>query len=217
MQPTRVAILEDHKFVREVLEQSLRTHGFDVVLVESRAAPFLARLPHATPDVAIVDLGLDGPEDGLEVVREVRTSHPSTRTLVLTGSRDPDIAERCLQEGASGFLDKLSAGGDLVVTAVTRVAGGERFLPAEDTSDLFRPRERSRSELVLGRLTAREREVLAYLATGADNLKIASHLGITERTVKAHVSSLYRKLECENRTSLALKARQLGIQLPAGV
>jgi DNA-binding NarL/FixJ family response regulator len=66
-------------------------------------------------------------------------------------------------------------------------------------------------------LTVREREVLAYVSAGADNLKIASHLKISERTVKAHVSSLYKKLGPENRAQLALLARQLGIRPPANV
>jgi DNA-binding NarL/FixJ family response regulator len=67
---------------------------------------------------------------------------------------------------------------------------------------------------VLSALTQREREVLAYVAGGADNLKIAAHLQIAERTVKSHVTQLYRKLGAENRTQLALRACHLGVRPP---
>ena len=77
--------------------------------------------------------------------------------------------------------------------------------------------ENAASRNVLHRLTAREREVLGFIASGADNLKIAVCLGITERTVKAHITSIYRKLDVENRTQMAMLACQLGVERPASV
>jgi DNA-binding NarL/FixJ family response regulator len=122
-----------------------------------------------------------------------------------------------MEEGAAGYLHKLSANGDGVLAAVRAVATGSRFFPAAVAGDHLLEPAPARSGGPLSRLTAREREVLTFVAGGADNLKIASFLQITERTVKAHVSSLYRKLGSENRTQLALLARQLGIRPPPGL
>jgi two-component system, NarL family, nitrate/nitrite response regulator NarL len=104
-----------------------------------------------------------------------------------------------------------------VVTAVKALARGERLLPAELNPFTQPPQLPSSRGPSLGILSDREREVLAYVAGGVDNLKIAAMLGISERTVKAHVSSLYRKLGSENRTQLALLARELGVRPPEGV
>lgn len=217
----RVAILEDHPLVRESLAVTLRRGGYAVVLDEAEAKPFLAALPVAQPAVALVDLTLETragiTEDGFDVLREVRAAHPDVRTLVLSGNGAPEVVERCLDEGAAGYLHKLSANGEDVLAAVRAVANGARFFPVAGAGDRLLAPSTGRSLGPLSRLTAREREVLGFVAGGADNLKIASFLQITERTVKAHVSSLYRKLGSENRTTLALLARQLGIRPPPGL
>ena len=102
------------------------------------------------------------------------------------------------------------------------VSRGERLMPLglawSSPFQGFQPQEEPVSNGgELGKLTLREREVLGYIAAGADNLKIAACLGITERTVKAHITSIYKKLGPENRTQLAVLACQLGVQRPASV
>ena len=138
--------------------------------------------------------------------------------LVVASSADPHGMEQCLQAGASGYINAQSSGVDSLLGAVRSLAQGTHVLPSELVDTLLRvdPRTGAAAHL-LSLLSAREREVLGYVAAGADNLKIASLLGISERTVKAHVSSLYRKLSQENRTQLALLARQLGVRPMANV
>jgi DNA-binding NarL/FixJ family response regulator len=131
--------------------------------------------------------------------------------VVLADQEDAMLAERCVASGAAAFLDKLTARESSVVEALLAVSAGERLVPlsAMNLSSVMRaaPEPESRRSLSI-----REREVLRHLAAGADNLKIAALLGISERTVKAHVSSLYRKLGQENRTQMALYAQQLGLK-----
>jgi DNA-binding NarL/FixJ family response regulator len=222
----RVAILEDQRVMRESLGECLTSAGMRVVVSSGDPGTFLSRIGAEQPTVAIVDLTLESEDgltvvDGLGILREVHQWHPEVRTVVLSASRSPEVVERCYGEGASGYLYKLSVDVDAVVRAVQAAARGERMIPFDFLQQSPQVSESktngSGARNVLSNVTSREREVLAYVASGADNLKIATHLQITERTVKAHVSSLYRKLGPENRAQLALLARQLGVRPPTGV
>ncbi|MFP2932818.1 response regulator transcription factor [Pyxidicoccus sp. 3LG] len=221
----RVAILEDQQVFRECLVAVLEGAGMDVVASCSQTAPFLARVRETVPDVAVLDLRLEVPgrdeaASGLTALQCLHDFYPGVKPLVMSGDQHHDVVEQCLSAGAAGYLWKQNVGLSEVVEAVQRVARGERLLPLGIASPLqgFQPQQDSGfvgGEL--GKLTLREREVLGYIAAGADNLKIAACLGITERTVKAHITSIYKKLGPENRTQLAVLACQLGVQRPAFV
>ena len=213
----RVTILEDQLLLRESLRQVLEDGGLDVVGQYGDPSEFLARVAVDAPRVAIIDLGLVGPggsdlADGLSVIRELRVRHLDVQSLVFSGHAEPETVARCFQEGAAGFLDKLSADGPALVNAVQAVARGERLFPVQMFGTPVRAQPIDSASPLLQALSPREREVLGHVAAGADNLKIATLLNISERTVKAHVASLYRKLPAENRTRLALCALQLGIR-----
>ena len=220
----RVAILEDQRVMRDSLAEVLETAGCKVVASSGDPNTFLARLNNEPPTVAIVDLMLESEDglsvtDGMTVLREIHPGHPDVRPLGLSASRSPQTVERCYHEGAAGYLYKLTATVDSVVGAVQAIARGERLMPFQFVQGDGSEHRESVPEQnqALYSLTAREREVLGYIAGGADNLKIATYLHISERTVKAHVSSLYRKLGPENRAQLALLARQLGVRPPQGI
>ena len=205
--------------MRDSLAALFKRAGFLVVGKFADPSAFFARVREQQPHVAVIDLDLRDPSgrhtrDGLSVLREMRDLHPGIHLLVYTGNASPDVIRSCYREGASGYLDKLSDS-ENVITAVKAVAAGERFFPIQ----AMRPNEaapngnaQTEQGSLLSLLSAREREVLSYVSAGADNLKIATMLQIGERTVKAHVSSLYRKLGPENRTQLALAGLQLGIR-----
>lgn len=173
--------------------------------------PFLAAL---TGHSQVALLWCGDQEDPVGPLEALRSVEPRARALVLSTQRSDELARRCYAAGAGAFLDATSSNLAAVVGAVRSLAERARMLPAELLTLPSRtdPDERSR---LLSRLSSREREVLAFLASGADNLKIAAHLGIRERTVKAHVSSLIRKLERANRTQLALLAIELRVGPPA--
>jgi two-component system, NarL family, nitrate/nitrite response regulator NarL len=180
---------------------------------------FLAQVREVKPDVVLVDLRLESPDsqevgDGLTVVEALREQQPQTRALVLSSFRELPLMERCFQAGAAGYLSKLTVSSVELVAAVEQVTRGEWVVP----SDFMNPVQAARPERPaspVDRLTLREREVLGLVASGADNLQISARLGITERTVKAHVSNLYRKLGVQNRVEMAMMAYQTGLATPA--
>lgn len=215
----RVALLEDQRLMRDSLAELLGAAGLQIVLSAGDPAAFLSRIHQNPPDVALIDLTLESEDgltvtDGVAVLRELRQWHPDVRALVLSGNRDPHVIERCYLEGVSGYLYKLSTDPESLIAAIRAVARGDRLVPLQ-LAHTAGDRTETNSNLL--HLTSREREVLGYIAGGADNLKIATFLKISERTVKAHVSSLYRKLGPENRAQLALLARQLGVRPPQGI
>jgi DNA-binding NarL/FixJ family response regulator len=129
--------------------------------------------------------------------------------LVVSALEEPDLVDRCLSAGAAGFLTKRTADHDAVLGAILAVARGERVLPVDSYAQLLAHRPPAQEFRNPMGLTAREMEVLTLVAEGDDNLKISAMLGITERTVRAHVSALYRKVAVENRAQLALRGLQL--------
>ncbi|MBF5045947.1 response regulator transcription factor [Aggregicoccus sp. 17bor-14] len=213
----RIAILEDQPIFRDTLVALLQAEDLQVVATASSTEEFLRQMDALQPEVAIVDLRLERPgagivENGLTAVRELSRTHPDVRQLVLSGEWDPRTVSECYAAGASAFLCKLEAGRDTVLAAVRALGRGEQRLP-DNLEDLSRRDAEVRAHAhPLAHLTPRERDVLRYVAQGMDNLKVAAHLGITERTVKAHVCSLYRKLGVENRAEMALKGRELGLR-----
>ena len=209
---TRIAILEDQLLMRLSLRELLERGGFEVVGECADLPSFLSQVALCRPNVAIVDLLVDpfggGASDGLEVVKQLRQLHPETKVIVFSGTTDTALSSRAFQEGAFAFLHKLSTNAEILLKVIRSVVEGRVVPSLPPTRSPLSP---------LQNISKREREVLSYLASGADNLKIATHLGISERTVRAHVSSLYRKLGSENRTHLALLALQLGLRPPPDV
>jgi DNA-binding NarL/FixJ family response regulator len=219
--PIRVGILEDQQIVLESLVALFESSGIEVITRSLTIEDFLARTLQQPPDVAVVDLRLEHVDseeisDGCRAVELLHDFHPQVRSLVLSANRDAAEVERCLRAGAAGYLCKQNVSCAELLEAVERVARGERLVPPELFSSPMGGAQ-GPSRGVLHRLTPREREVLGYIASGADNLKIAVYLGISERTVKAHITSIYRKLDVENRTQMAMLACQLGVDRPANV
>ncbi|MBF5045503.1 response regulator transcription factor [Aggregicoccus sp. 17bor-14] len=211
----RVALLEDEPLFRDMLADVLASEGIEVLTRDAQVEPFLYAVDRAPPDVAIVDLRLERDGDveaGLAAVRALHARHPAVRLLVLSGVHGPGLEARCLAAGASAYLCKLEVGRDALLQVVRALARGEQQLPPS-FGELRQAHaaERARAH-PLPHLTPRELEVLRHVALGMDNLKISAHLGITERTVKAHIGALYAKLGVENRAEMALRGAELGLQ-----
>ena len=210
--PVTVALLDEHLIVREAIWNSLGGYGVQVVAHAGSADEFFAAVSQSLPRVALMEVVLAN-GDGFELLRALRRDFPDVQILVFSGSRDPGIVQRCLEAGAAGFIEKRTAGSQIVAQAIRDIANGQRIVPMESFTvrsdpERFQIPDAGR----LRQLTAREHQVLRYVASGDDPLKIAAMLGISERTVKAHLSTLYRKLTVDNRTQLALLAVRLGVQ-----
>jgi two-component system, NarL family, response regulator DevR len=212
----RVFLLDDHEVVRRGLRELLEADdGLEVVGEAGTAQEAIARIPPTRPDVAVLDVRLpDG--DGIEVCREVRSSHPEIRCVILTSFTDDQALLQAILAGASGYVAKQLKGDD-IVDAVRRVAAGQSLL---DPAVTARARERLRAEPQVdervARLSAQERTILELIADGLTNRQIATELNLAEKTVKNYVSNLLSKMGMERRTQAAVYAARLGNQRERG-
>jgi DNA-binding NarL/FixJ family response regulator len=200
----RVLIVDDHPVVRQGLVALLSVQDDIVVAGEAGDGPAAIELAgSAAPDVVLLDLKLPG-MDGVTVLSELAGRH---RVLVLTSATDPMWADRALREGASGVVYK-DIDPDALVRAIRAVHDGNVLLAVGAASSLRGgPAGRGGS---LEALTPREREVLGHIAAGRSNREIARALHVSEKTVKAHVSSVLAKLGVKDRTQAAVLAIRHG-------
>jgi two-component system, NarL family, response regulator DevR len=200
----RVFLLDDHEIVRRGLADLLEAEdGLTVVGEASTAAEALARIPASRPDVAVLDARLpDG--SGIDVCRDIRSSMPEVRCLILTSYDDNDALFAAVMAGAAGYLLKEIRGSNLV-DAIRQVAAGKSLLdPAVTGRLLTRLRDGEPQDERLASLTAREREILALITEGMTNKQIGERLFLAEKTVKNYVSGLLAKLGMERRTQAAV-------------
>jgi two-component system, NarL family, response regulator DevR len=202
--PIRVFILDDHELVRRGLTDLLTTTDDLVIVGEAAtAADALRRIPAAAPDVALLDARLpDG--SGIDVCREIRSSYENVRCLILTSYDDDEALFAAVMAGASGYLLKQIRGNNLL-EGIRQVAAGRSLLdPAVTEKLLDRLRNPVEPDPMVGKLTAREREILDLIAEGCTNRQIGERLFLAEKTVKNYVSGLLTKLGMQRRTQAAV-------------
>jgi two-component system, NarL family, nitrate/nitrite response regulator NarL len=212
-----VCILDEQSLRRDALVRALSGMGHALKGAWGEPSRFMSSFGAAGAQLGvIVSSGI--PSDLGGMLEELIHRHPTVPIIVLASSRDSALLEQCARLGVAAFLDPDSTEVSGLSRALVSVLEGHHLYPSSVLDGLL-TRTGSRDDLTskLSPLSVRERQVLTYVAAGADNLKIASMLEIAERTVKAHVSSLYRKLGQGNRTQLALLARQLGVRPPRQV
>jgi DNA-binding NarL/FixJ family response regulator len=207
--PISVLIVDDHPVVRRGLRVLLEVQdGIEVAGEAGDGATALALASEHTeadgrsPDVILLDLKLPG-LDGLAVLTELKARGHPARVLVLTSVTDHAAAAAAMRAGAAGVLYK-DVDPDALVRAIRAVHDGHLLLAPEAAGTLLR--QAAWPARGLDALTGREREVLAELAQGRSNREIARALHVSEKTVKAHVSSVLAKLGVQDRTQAALLA-----------
>ena len=207
-QPISVLIVDDHPVVRRGLRALLEVQdGIEVTGEAGDGATALALAAERAPDVILLDLKLPG-MDGIAVLGELRTRNNPARVLVLTSATEPASASLAVRSGAAGMLYK-DVDPDALVRAIRSVHDGHLLLAPEAAGSLVRSAGSwgpGTPGSGLDALTSREREVLAELTKGRSNREIARALGVSEKTVKAHVSSVLAKLGVQDRTQAALLA-----------
>ncbi len=203
--PIAVLIVDDHPVVRRGLRVLLEVQdGIEVAGEAGDGATALALDAELTPDVILLDLKLPG-MDGAAVLGELRARDSPARVLVLTSATEPASASLAVRSGAAGVLYK-DVDPDALVRAIRSVHDGHLLLAPEAAGSLVRLAGAANAVAGLDALTSREREVLAEIAKGRSNREIARALGVAEKTVKAHVSSVLAKLGVQDRTQAALLA-----------
>ena len=204
----RVLIVDDSELFRTGL-RALLSEAFDVASAASGDAA-LRQVVAFGPDVVVMDMSMPG-MSGADATRRIVEAAPSTFVMVLTGS-DGDVLE-AVRAGASGYLLK-SAGVSDIVTAIRATAAGHApFAPQVAGALLATVRDSAGAEErgVGVALSARERQVLTLLASGANNVEIARRLYISPSTVKGQISGLLSKLHVENRIQAAGVAIRAGL------
>jgi NarL family two-component system response regulator YdfI len=210
----RVLIADDHEVVREGLRLILEAEaGFDVVGEACDGLEAVAQVKQLKPDVVLMDLRMPR-MDGLEALEQIRVDEPDVAVVILTTYDEDDLMLRGLRAGARGYLLKDTSRETLFNALRAAVRGETLLMPEVIERVLAEPRikqapNEARAEGGSG-LTSREREVLAGVARGETSKKIAFDLGITERTVKAHLASIFNKLGVDSRAAAVAVAIQNG-------
>jgi DNA-binding NarL/FixJ family response regulator len=209
----RVVVAEDLFLLRDGLVRLLGAHGFDVADAVDSAPDLLTALIEHRPDVAIVDVRLPPSftDDGLRAALEARAQVPGLPVLVLSQYVEQLYARELLadQGGGVGYLLKDRVfNDDQFVDAIRTVAGGGTVMDTEVVAKLL---GRHAREEPIGRLSAREREVLGLMAEGRSNIAIAQRLFVSEKAVSKHTASIFAKLglapsDDDNRRVLAVLA-----------
>lgn len=199
----RVLLAEDHAVFRVGLEELLDSEGdLEVVALVGDGASAVTAAAEHLPDVALLDISMPI-MDGVEATRRIAEAEGDVRVVMLTASAKREQILRAIDAGALGYLLK-DAPPEAIVDAIHAAARGEAPLAPRAARELLADRRESGAP----ELTAREREVLGLLAEGMPNKLIAKRLEISEKTVKAHLTRVYKRLGVSDRTQAALWARE---------
>ncbi len=205
----RVVLVDDHAIVRGGLVQLLdAAEGLEVVGEAADGAEAVDVVRATRPDVVLMDLQMPG-VDGVTATRRILADHPDTQVLVLTSFSDAERIVAALDAGAVGYLLK-DADPDDVIAGVRAVSRGESPLHPRAARSLLTSR-RGAAPTSSSELTPRETEVLGLVRAGLANKQIARRLDISERTVKAHLTSAFARIGVADRTQAALWAERNGV------
>jgi DNA-binding NarL/FixJ family response regulator len=209
---TSVFVVDDHPVVREGLKMLLDSSG-DVRVVGGSASVHAAlpQLAQLSPDVVLLDLDL-GEEDGLESLPRIVAAAPRARVLILTALRHRVKDEAALRGGARGLILK-DASPEVLLRAIRTVAEGDLWFDRAvlDTLRSERPPAAGSVPPSAQGLTAREREIVELVTEGLRNEEVARRLGISEKTVRNHLTAIFDKLGVSGRLELLAFAHQHGL------
>lgn len=209
----RVMVVDDHSSFRQPLAFMLEREP-DLTVIAQAASLSEAREAEGKIDLAVVDLHLpDG--SGAELIAEMRALKPPPQALVLSGVRDHLRLAQAIDAGAASILHK-SAHFEEIVDAVRRLHSGEQLIPPTEIIDAVRlvgsAREQEQeAQLLIGRLTPRERDLLKALAEGLSDKKITERLYVGEGTVRSHMTHILSKLEVDSRLQALIFAIRHGL------
>jgi DNA-binding NarL/FixJ family response regulator len=205
-EPIRVLVVDDHPVVRQGLRTFLDLQD-DLTVVGEAAdgAAAVAAADALRPDVVLLDLRMPG-TDGVAALHGLRESGSTAKVLIITSFTEPTAVLPAVRAGAAGCVYK-DVDPPALAAAIRAVHAGHVLLHP-DVARLLADGREHRPEV---HLTARERDVLAALSRGRANREIARHLGLSEKTVKTHVSAILSKLGVQDRTQAALYAVRNGI------
>jgi DNA-binding NarL/FixJ family response regulator len=201
--PIRLLIVDDHVMIRLGMAALMADEpDIEIVGEASNGAEAIARFDRLMPDVTVMD-GMLPDIHGVDVTRAILEKHPQARIIVVSINESAEDIHRAIEAGAAGYVSKAQKQ-DVIIRAIRTVASGERFLEPELARRLS-------ARAATNSLSQREIDVLRLVASGLVNKQIGVELGLSENTVKTHISRIMAKLDTHDRTSLAMKAVTLGL------
>ncbi len=211
-----ILIADDHPLFRDALKRAVLQALPGTVMheVDSVAALHAAIEAHPETELLLLDLHMPG-ASGFSALVHTRAQHPGLPIVVVSAHEEPAVIRRAIAHGASGYIPK-SAPVDTIVAAVRKVQGGDLWIPeaARGGSAQLKPAEADVAAQI-AQLTPQQFRVLNMIAEGLLNKQIAYELGVSEATVKAHMTAIMRKLGVSNRTQVALLANHLAVDADA--
>lgn len=206
MEKIRVMITDDHSLIREGLRQLLEFDGsIEIVGEASNGVECLDKLKKCSPEVLLLDINM--PEkNGIEVLKQMKIDNSQVKVLILTVHNEMDYLMKAVDIGVDGYILKDSESSELK-RAIRAVRDGENYIqssliPTLNSQLLSRDTDKDK----ITSLTNRELEVLVQVANGMFNKEIATNLNISERTVKNHISNIFKKIDVSDRTQAAVFA-----------
>ena len=202
----KVMLADDHVLIREGIRQLLEFDGTIEVIEEvNDGDECLEKLSNVMPDLLLLDINMPN-KNGVEVLAEIRKKNLPIKVLMLTVHNEVDYLIKAIDIGVDGYIVKDSGSSELK-KAINSIMSGENYIqpnliPALNKRLVARDSDKDKIDL----LTSREMEVLIQVANGMFNKEIANSLGISERTVKNHVSNIFKKIDVNDRTQAAVFA-----------
>ena len=213
----KILIVDDHALVRRGMGHVVRDSFRDAEVIEAGSTvEALEAMTSSSMDVALVDVRMPD-SDGLELLHEIKARWPDVPVIMLTSFDHAHYVRRALAEGAAGYMLKDATPEDLEQAIKVAISGGGNVLSPKVIQNLFDAMDGATSDNGEGShrptsaLTQRETDILSLLAEGRSNRDISRALYLSEKTVKAHLAAVFRKLGVSNRTQAAMAAVAMGI------
>lgn len=210
----KILLVDDHTLLRQGLRKLLELEPWLMVVGEAGTGEeALEKARDLNPDVVLLDINMPG-MNGVEATSLLKREQPNIRVIILTIHKDDEYIFEAIKAGASGYILKDVETQELV-KAIRKTVEGDSIIDQTLASRLFREFSRishkNPAENLIHPLTEREKEILSLLVQGYSNRGLAEALFISEKTVKNHISNIFRKLEVGDRTQAVVKALKTGL------
>ncbi len=206
MKAINVMIADDHSMIREGLKQLLELDGdFKVIAEACDGEDCLNKLAVQIPDILLLDINMPN-LNGLEVLQKIRSKNIKIKVLVLTVHNEVEYLLKAVDIGVNGYLLKDSGSAELKKAIISVMNGEDYIQPSLIPVLNSKMIDRNHDNALIEELTRRELQVLKLLAVGKYNKEVAEELEISERTVKNHVSNIFKKIHVTDRTQAAVFA-----------
>lgn len=211
MDPIKVLLADDHRMLREGLRSMLEQSGQVQVIGEAQdGSQAIAMTDQLHPDVVVMDIAMPN-VNGIEATRAIRQRHPQIKVVILTMYETAEYVSAVLKAGATCYVTKEAAGEELLQAIQSAVKGAVSLQSSMAAAVLGHVLKGGPEAQFEDELTPREKEILQLIGQGMNNRMLAAHLDLSLHTVRAHRSSIMRKLDAHNAAELVSQAIQKGL------